>query len=44
MINRHRVRHDHTLANIGNMDQTMCHFDMAPNITNNVQGGGLKEA
>lgn len=33
-------RHDHeyTMANIANLDETMCRFDMAPSSTNNVRG------
>ncbi len=26
------------MTHIGNMDQTMCRFDMAPNSTNNIRG------
>ena len=35
---RKRREHDYTMANIGNMDETMCRFDMLPGATNNVRG------
>ena len=38
LIIRKRREHDYTLANIGNMDETMCRFDMAPRQTNNLRG------
>ena len=37
-INRLRVDNDYTDYNIGNMDQTMCRFDMPCKRTNNLKG------
>ena len=37
-INQLRRKHEYTAYNIGNMDQTMCRFDMAPNYTNEERG------
>ena len=37
-VHRKRVTHDYANCHIGNMDQTMARFDMAPNYTNNVRG------
>ncbi len=37
-VDRRRIENDYTDANIANMDETMCRFDMAPRTTNNIQG------
>ena len=37
VIRKKRMEHAYTMFNIGNMDQTMCRFDMAPSTTNNVK-------
>ena len=37
VIRRKRLDNDYSMFNIGNMDQTMCRFDMAPSSTNNVK-------
>jgi hypothetical protein len=38
VVHNKRREENYTLANIGTMDETMCHFDMAPKTTNNIQG------
>ena len=37
-VHTKRQEQDYTRANIGNMDETMVHFDMAPKSTNNING------
>lgn len=37
-IQAKRREHDYTPFQVGNMDQTQCRFDMAPNTTNNKKG------
>ena len=37
LIKTKRRQNDYTLYNIGNMDQTMCRFDMAPTATNSLK-------
>lgn len=51
VIRKKRIENNYTMYNIGNMDQTMCRFDMAPSSTNSLKNqrsvriattGGLK--
>ena len=37
VIKKKRIENGYSLYNIGNMDQTMCRFDMAPSSTNNLK-------
>ena len=37
-VDAYRDQNDMSLVRIGNMDQTMCRFDMAPRTTNNRKG------